>query len=345
MPLVESDRLSARSKILLWLILFLICLGLGYPTLNRYDPRQTVGLSDSRAYYELVTRGPGAVEGFPRFRVLVPLLARPVSRLAAGRIGTWEPVFLGLLTVNAFFTATTAYLLITVGRLLTGVQTVALLAAALYLLNFETPNLRLSGLVDSAEGCFLMAIAWSLLTRRLLLLPVWGVLGALGKETLVPYSIVVTVVWWFVSRDRERWKLLEKAAVISTGMVALATVVAVQSIISGHVVWPWEFAASVRGDSGHLRAFVGNIVDRNFLYGFCWLLPVGVMRLNRLPRPWIAACGAAALADYFLVAYHSAAPGAAVRSLFSISGPLLSLSAAMYLAEYSSSKSCTTVER
>src|SRR5258708_5886952 len=112
---VDHTRPRTGQTIFLWLILFLICLGLGYPTLNRYDPRATGGLSDSRDYYELVTRGPEAVDSHVRFRVLVPLLARPLSRIARGRIGSWEPVFLGLLVVNAFFTATTAFFLVLAG--------------------------------------------------------------------------------------------------------------------------------------------------------------------------------------------------------------------------------------
>ena len=328
----EWTRRNVTREVILWLMLFFICLGLGYPTLNRYDPRSTGGLSDTQAYYDLVTSGSDSVFGHMRFRVLVPLLARPLYLAAKGRTGTWEPVFLGFLIVNAFFTATTAWLLVVVGRRLVRTEAVALLAAALYLLNFEISNLRLSGMVDSAEGCFLMAIVWSLLCRRLWLLPVWGLIGAFGKETLAPYAIVFTAIWWFVSRDRERWKPLETAAILSTGLAALGGVATVQSLISGHVAWPWEFAMSMRAESGHLTALLSNILDRNLLYGFCWLLPIAVLRLNRFPRPWIAACAAAALADYSLTAYYVAQPGTAVRSLFSIAGPLLSLSAAQYLA-------------
>jgi hypothetical protein len=57
-------------SILLWGVLFLICLGLGYPTLNRYDPRKL--LPDSASYCRLVTEGPGTVKGYFRFRVLEP---------------------------------------------------------------------------------------------------------------------------------------------------------------------------------------------------------------------------------------------------------------------------------
>ena len=265
------------------------------------------------------------------FRVLVPWLARPIYHIAEGHIGTWEPVFLGLLVVNAFFVATTTYLLVAIGRLLVWEEPVALLAACLYLLNFDTSNLRLSGLIDSAEGCFLLAIAWSLLSRRLWLLPLWGLLGALAKESFVPFSIVFTVTWWFVSRQRQRWTLPETFAILSTGAVAFLSVTILQMAVSGHVVWPWEFAVSLRANGGYLESLRANILDRNFIYGFAWLLPLGILRLKRFPSQWTVACAGTALVEFMLVAWHGVQAGAAARALFTIAGPLLSLSAAAYL--------------
>ena len=68
-------------SILLWEVLFLICLGLGYPTLNRYDPRQS--LPDSASYCRLVTEWPSTVEGYFRFRVLEPYMVRPDGKFTA----------------------------------------------------------------------------------------------------------------------------------------------------------------------------------------------------------------------------------------------------------------------
>jgi thiosulfate reductase cytochrome b subunit len=68
---------SARAA-LLFCIFFLIACGLGYPVLNRFDPRQTPGLSDVKTYASLVTgtASPDAEDmRFRRFRVLVPWLA------------------------------------------------------------------------------------------------------------------------------------------------------------------------------------------------------------------------------------------------------------------------------
>jgi hypothetical protein len=64
-----------------------------------------------------------------------------------------------------------------------------MLGATLYLLNFATANIWLAGYVDASEGCFLMVLTWTLFSDRWWLPPLWGVLGALAKETFVPLSI------------------------------------------------------------------------------------------------------------------------------------------------------------
>src|SRR5579863_1016596 len=100
---------SRLSKLVLWPAFFLICFGLGYPTLNRYDPRQL--LPDAATYATLAQAGPANIASPFRFRVLVPFLARSVAELAKGRIGTWDPMLFGFLVVNSAFAASTAFLI------------------------------------------------------------------------------------------------------------------------------------------------------------------------------------------------------------------------------------------
>jgi hypothetical protein len=104
----------------LWVTLFLISMGLGYPTLNRYDPRDVPGLYDAKAYYSMVVRQP-LEEGQADLghRILVPYLARPIYQLAKGRVHTWDPALFALLTVNSLFTSLTALLLALTGLQIT----------------------------------------------------------------------------------------------------------------------------------------------------------------------------------------------------------------------------------
>ena len=82
-----------------------------------------------------------------------------------------------------------------------GSHSTALVAATLYLLNFAIANAQLAGLVDAGEGFFLMAVVVSLLFRRCWLLPVWGVFGALAKESFVPFSVTMAGAWWLFSKS------------------------------------------------------------------------------------------------------------------------------------------------
>jgi hypothetical protein len=330
-PSSKPARIKIAREITLWFLLFLICLGLGYPTLNRYDPRTVGGMSDSVWYYDLVTSGPRAAEREMRIRLLVPYLAKPFYRVAKGRLGTWEPVFFGLLVANALLTCTTAYFLVLVGYRQVGDYGTALLGAALYLLNFGTANLRLSGLVDSGEGCILMLVAWTLLSDRWWLLPLWGVLGTLAKESFVPLSMAFGVTWWLVSARRNSNRFSRGLSVAAMAISALVTMTLVESAVVGHAVWPWEFAVAINSRSDYAANFVRSLLDRNFWYIFVWLLPLGVWQLRRLPRTWVVATACTVFLGLVLNAYNGAVPGTAGRVTFDIGGPILSLSVAVLL--------------
>src|SRR5271167_1901584 len=124
-------RIANARLALLFCIFFLIACGLGYPVLNRFDPRQTPGLSDVKTYAALVTGTASVEAGHVRFRVLVPWLARPFYRLAQGRIATWDPVMFGLLIADSLFVAGTAVLIVFLGNRQLGSSAVGLVGALL----------------------------------------------------------------------------------------------------------------------------------------------------------------------------------------------------------------------
>jgi len=326
----QHHRLGTLGSVLVvWGLLFLVCMGLGWPTLKFYDVRLTS--SDAAVYYDMVTGVPVTAEPH-RFRVLVPYLARPFYWLAEHRIGTLEPVFFGLLVVNSLFTATTACLLIGIGWRLTCNYLLALLAATLYLQSFIVPNHQLAGLVDSSEAFMLMVLTGALLTKRWWLLPVLGVVGGLAKETFVPLAVVFASTWWLVvaRHDRSRW--LRACWVVGMGLAGLATVSLFQSLATGILVTPWDIATWERTKVDPFTGLVQSLTSHSLWYTFAWLLPLGVWSLARLPRPWVIAVAAAALAVLIMGATSDA--GEAIsRPLFSVAGPLLSLSTALTLAQ------------
>ena len=70
---------------MLWGLFFLICHGLGYPSLNRYDPLTAPGLTDAADYFRMADGHAEQLGGHRRFRVLVPALAAPLHQLLNGR--------------------------------------------------------------------------------------------------------------------------------------------------------------------------------------------------------------------------------------------------------------------
>src|ERR1700692_3143292 len=316
-PSPVNAKRTLRKAALLFSVFFLIAFGLGYPILNRFDPRQTPGLSDVKAYAAITTGSstfePGDMR-YRRFRVLVPWLARPFYQIARGRFGTWDPVLLGLLISDSLFVAGTALLIVILGTRQFGRSVTGLIGALLYLVNFAVPNLRLVGLVDAGEGFFLLALLWSLSEFELWALPVIAVLGALTKESFIPFSIVFTTAWWFSTRpnrnidrnadrrnndrrnedgNRGRKHFLPAAAwILTSWMLSLAAMIALQWSITGSFVSPLRFGLALHRGDDYLGHYASSLHDRNLWYIFLWLLPTAIPNLKRLPKAWLIPVGA-----------------------------------------------------
>jgi hypothetical protein len=321
---------------MLWFLFFLICIGLGYPTLNRYDPRQVYGLYDTRAYSSMVTGAPLQDDQTDlSHRVLVPYLARPVYWLVKGRLKTWDPAFFALLVSNSFFIATSAWLLVRIADRFTQNHSTALLAGLIYLANFAIANFNLSGYVDSSVNCVLFLMALALMHDRWALLPLLGIVGGLSKETFVPLSVAFALAWWLAEAKRGALKGRRLAWIALMAALSLAVVFWVMAT-GRYPNTPFNFAASRQSSSGsgffYLSGLLRCLTAREFIYVFVWLLPLGLIRLRRLSRPWVAASMAAALTALALGAYDDAL-GNATRAIFSACGPVLSLSVAFLLAE------------
>ena len=322
---------SLKKFVILWPLFFLICGGLGYPSLRRFDPRVTAGLSDTIKYYAITTGADQSAyaERF-RGRVLVPYVARPFYWFALAHIPTWNPGFFGLLVSASIFCATTACLIVSMGEKVFGNPTLGLIAALLYLLNFAVSNLQLAGMIDAGEACFMAALVWSLLTDKWWLLPLWGLFGAAAKETFLPFSGVFALTWWFVEWRRNKAQLLTLKWMIALVIVGLAVVMGIHARVSGHFQWPWQLAELVNAGANPFVALWRIISDQSFWYVFAWLLPLGIWRLKDFPAPWIiASVVTAILALAFGI--FSDSLGNAGRGVFDIVGPLLSLSSAAFI--------------
>jgi hypothetical protein len=330
LPIRNPCRLFPRALVL-WAVFFVTAFSLGYPTLNRYNPA-TTGLADTQYYVAMVEKDIRDVGGSHwRYRVMVPLLAKPVYWAAQGHIGSWHPGFFALLVVNAAFAASTALLLAFLGRRLLGDIRIGLLAAFLFLSNFNLSNLYLSGLVDSAEVFFLVVLAWLLFDHRWWSVAGLGILGALARETFVPYSCALFGGWFLA----ERWYRNHGPAPYFSGcglaVLGLATVILVRFVIAGTAEMPWHTASSEIPDlSRMLTGIPAQLSNRNMIYTFAVIGPLGLLGLGTLPRSWVVGSGFAFLVALLLGA-GAGADNNIGRPLFNAAGPLLVVAAAGFL--------------
>ena len=316
----------------MWSLFFAICVGLGYPAVQRYDLRVTEGMSDSWKYYKITTGDDtSAFKELFRCRLLVPYVARPFYWFANRYLPVRDAGFFGLLMANALFCATTACLIASIGNRLLNDAGTALFGAAIYLLSFAVPNLQLAGLIDSGEACFLAALTWSLLNDKWYLLPVWGLFGALAKETFVPFSFLFAFTWWLLER-RQTSAQARLKWIIALGIVGLVTVMTVHTAVSGIFKWPWSIARLAEAQANFFGALWRCITERTFWYVFGWLIPLGVWRLRFFPKPWRAAAITTSILAILLGAYSNAG-GTVGRATFNIIGPLLSLSVAVLITQ------------
>ena len=295
-------------------------------------------MSDTQKYLAITTGADTAgFNEFFRCRQLVPYVARPFYWFAKTYIPGWHAGFFGLLMANALFCATTACLIASIGNRLLAEAGTALFGAALYLLSFTVSNLQLAGLIDSGEACLLTALTWSLLSGRWYLLPVWGLFGALAKETFVPFSCIFAFTWWLVERRHPGIQGSRLKWIVALVIVGLATVMAVHTAVTGQLRWPWSIAGQARSPVNFFVALWRCLTERTFWYMFGWLIPLGVWRLKCFPMPWRAAAIVTSILAIILGAYNNAG-GTVGRATFNIIGPLLSLSVAMLIARPSAGR-------
>jgi hypothetical protein len=336
-PKVSGKEVQAMRlvHITLWPMFFIICFGLGYPSLDRFDPTKIPGLVDSVQYFRLVVDGPEAAEGHFRYRVLVPYLAKPIYHVAVGRLGTWNPISFSLLVVDSAFCASSSVLLIWVAQGFGLSLATGLIAAFCYLLNFQVANFQLAGSVDAGEGFFFICLLLALQRRSWIALPVLGVLGALAKETFVPVAFLFGCGW--VYREKRVLPWLQIGGLALTG---IAAVVMIRSMVEGHLVTPLQIAGSERavyGSTDILRNAFHALKSWVMWITVLWLVPLVIYGMARLPSEAVSASVLGLAAAFALAVWNDSGPNSA-RPLFNIAGPCLCLAFASGVTKVSATK-------
>ena len=318
----------------LWGVFFLIALSLGYPGLSRYSPANTVNLDDSAVYYQLTKDGLDAVNTDHRStRVLVPFMARPIHYLLGGKVGSWDSVQFSLLIIASIFCASIAILIIKICEYIFKDKIVGVIASFIFYTNFSVSNLYLAGLVDAAECFFITLLFYLLLQRRWQYLPIIAIFATLAKETFLPIGVCIVSVWWLYTAIQEKKIDIESLLWMACfALVSIIVVVALKSYALGGIVMPWQYADSMESSYGF--TFERILVEiRRFSYVFIWLLPLAVFRFNKIPMQLLASAFLT-LAAIFVMGIWAGVSGAAMsRYMFNIAGPLLSISAALFLID------------
>jgi hypothetical protein len=157
--------------------------------------------------------------------------------------------------------------------------------------------------------------------------------GALTKESFIPFSLAFMGAWWVVVRKTLDSPIRSLVWIMTSWLLGLLALVGLQWSIRGRLVSPLDFGAMLHRNHEYLGHFASSLWDRNLWYIFLWLLPTGIPRLGRLPRSWLIPTGVAATMAFVLDGYYGGAPGTVGRALFSIVGPVLVLSSALFLLD------------
>jgi len=116
-------------------------------------------------------------------------------------------------------------------------------------------------------------------------------------------------------------------------LVELSVVLGLQWWTTGRALTPISFIESLNyahspNSPGKLESLLR---DPTVVYIFIWLLPIGLPHLRKLPKSWLVPTAATSAMAFVLNEYYGGGPGTLSRALFSIAGPILTLSAASFL--------------
>ena len=124
---------------------------------------------------------------------------------------------------------------------------VGVLASFLFLSNFVTANLFLSGFVDSGCCFFFALLILYVHDKRFLLLLIVVFFGSLSKEVFLPVCAAYLGTYWLTTLWKEKtidFKLLSYVTI--SVITSTLTVIAIQSFAAGHLVLPIDHAHNMR---------------------------------------------------------------------------------------------------
>lgn len=321
-----------RNDLILFITFFFITAGLGYAVLNRYDPEQLEALSDVFYYKDIVKNGVSSISSDLRSnRIFLPMLAHALYVILPDQMGSWSVTAFSMLFTNSLFCSLSALLTFKLALLITKRSSLALIASLLYLLNFSVTNVYLVGLIDSGYSFSLTFMLYLIMTGRFSLLPLFGVIGCLIKETFFPISISFLFGW--IVADFYKTKKLNKQLLINSILLILlsvATLLVLQLWSNGFIRTPWNY---IPGKMIHPQFHGIDLLKTiiRFMYIFSWLLPLSLWSLYCLPFRLSSGLVFSSVVSLLLLWWVGASGTGIARNIFSLAGPSLCVCAAYTL--------------
>jgi len=278
-------------------VFFMISLGLGYATLNRFDPVAIEGLRDIAFYADVVRNGPvfqdEQTAGIQR-RILMPAIGHLVYVMLP-HLGSWNAISVALLLVNSAFTALSVVLIFDMTyRFYTDVS-IALVAGFLFVTSFFVTNSYLVGSVDAAYGFFFLVLYSSLLREKWNHLPIIMCFGCLAKEVFLPvggaFVLFALLHRVFTLRGIPWAQFVPVFLMLLSGGV---TIVVTNYFILGSISPPWAMLPVVDSDVEQFGFDVGVFVESIALELLRFFLSLGLLVILGL-------CSMRSLPLWFLV--------------------------------------------
>lgn len=315
-----------------FLLFFFICIGLGYPVLNRFSVTSLGALSDSQLYFSIVKNGLESVVYDPygrSTRVLVPMISHYVYLLMPSSLGSWDVAAFSMLIVSSVFCSLTGLIIFQLGKTISTSVMVGIIASLFYFLNFSISNFYLVGLVDSAHSFSFAILGYILFHNKWAWLPVISFFSTLAKEVFLPLGSVFVVSWFlydsFQTKKIDIFKLWSLFLFI---FISFATVTFLKSYVLDELIYPWQQFSVSKGQREYTLDFTFLTVVR-FFYVFIWLLPLAIPSIFKLPKNWLISMFLSVILTIFLGIWVSISGAGFGRGVFNVAGAGFCIAAAL----------------
>lgn len=325
-----------RVKYLLFLcvIFFMfmtLCFSLGYPILNRYDPRKIQGVGcDATEYYKMAEFKYNDAGPPFRFRVLVPtltgLIFPVVSRFCPH---SWNPMYLSSLCVNSFILSCTALLLLFLALHLNVGKTASILAPFLFLTGFPIANGHLSGLVDAGEVFFIMALVLCVAKKKWLYCPLIVLFSGTAKETTVLFGSTFLLVSWLADCIVVKKKDYRPLPFIAVSILAaVISVMVIRTVVGGETYSVHHFNVEQLHNFFYNLIFI--LTAGAMIYSFIFIVPVGLYHALKMPAWFLYGSIAMGVMSVLCGAY-AGITGNLYRPLYNTVAPLFCISTSVFI--------------